>query len=139
MTGNWFASNIILTRYVSFNCSNSGFVWGFATFGRRTSIYDVHIGGKRWEHKESKLYQKIHGIADKRSSVNIERSLVCFIAGNLYRVVTEFSAGNFCKFCSVDQEEEAKHFYRFGTKEEEAKHFCRIWQLLEKKIGEEGT
>ena len=64
---------------------------------------------------------------------------VCFIVGNLYRVVTEFSAGNFCKFCSIDQEEEAKHFYRFGTKEEEAKHFCRIWQLLEKKIGEEGT
>ena len=64
---------------------------------------------------------------------------VCFIVNNLYRVVTEFSAGNFCKFCSVDQEEEAKHFYRFGTKEEEAKHFCRIWQLLEKKIGEEGT
>ena len=64
---------------------------------------------------------------------------VCFIVNNLYKVVTEFSAGNFCKFCSIDQEEEAKHFYRFGTKEEEAKHFCRIWQLLEKKIGEEGT
>ena len=130
---------IILTRYVSFNRSNSGFVWGFSIFGRRTSIYGVHIGGRRWEHGESKLYQKFIALQVRDVRRTLKEVWVCFIVGNLYRVVTEFSAGNFCKFCSIDQEEEAKHFYRFGTKEEEAKHFCRIWQLLEKKIGEEGT